>query len=46
MEILLSLQFSLLNMGEKEKRGENKMKRGNWHVRAGKELRDLVQLLL
>lgn len=38
VEILLSLQFSLLEFGEKKQKliRENKMKRGNWHVRAGK----------
>lgn len=49
MESLLCLQFPLLNLGEKKKKkkksGENKMKRENGHIRAGKELRDFVQLL-
>lgn len=38
VEILLSLQFSLLNLEKKEKHGENQMKRANGNVRDGKAL--------
>ena len=46
------LTISTVNFGEKKKKKkkkkksrENKMKRENGHIRAGKKLRDFVQLL-